>query len=220
MSGVFFEISSGRSGWPYQLASPGTHFFIGACLALPAVESRFIRAVLPSWRIPIYSGLLASLPDLDIVIPHLLGHPVGGFFRHRGFFHAPFFLFLVGTLLAALVTRVRESFLALSTLWTACMITHPLLDAMPAHGAGLMLLVPLSTRRIFFPWRPLDAPPVSARVLLKNPALLIQRPEMPWCAAAAAIGLIGWLAVRWWVSFKRQRRCVVSETPMHSHRHG
>src|ERR1019366_3863980 len=42
------------------MASAIAHFIVGAALALPAIESRTIREVLPRWAIPISCGALAG----------------------------------------------------------------------------------------------------------------------------------------------------------------
>src|ERR1039458_9562945 len=41
------------------MASAIAHFIVGAALALPAIESRTIREVLPRWAIPVSCGVLA-----------------------------------------------------------------------------------------------------------------------------------------------------------------
>src|ERR1035441_8335416 len=74
------------------MASAIAHFIVGAALALPAIESRTIRGVLPRWAIPISCGALAVAPDLDTFAMRVFGIPYGSFFGHRGFFHSPFFL--------------------------------------------------------------------------------------------------------------------------------
>src|ERR1039458_2624340 len=76
------------------MASAIAHFIVGAALALPAIESRTIREVLPRWAIPISCGALAVAPDLDTIAMRAFGIPYGSFFGHRGFFHSPFFLIL------------------------------------------------------------------------------------------------------------------------------
>src|SRR6266513_551932 len=105
------------------MASAITHFIVGAALALPALESRTIRSVMPRWAIPVSSGLLAVAPDLDTFAMRALKIPYSSFIGHRGFFHSPFFLILFSVLLAS-----RLVWLAL--LWAGCAVTHPLLDSM------------------------------------------------------------------------------------------
>src|ERR1017187_8337569 len=83
------------------MASAITHFVVGAALALPAMESRVLRGVLPRWAIPVTSGLLAVAPDLDTVAMQVFHIPHGSLFGHRGFFHSALFLALFAAALAA-----------------------------------------------------------------------------------------------------------------------
>src|SRR3954469_6798355 len=142
-----------------SMASAITHFIVGAALALPAIEFRAMRGVMPPWAIPVSSGLLAVAPDLDTFAMRALGIPYGSFFGHRGFFHSPFFLTLFCAMLAAVVARGAAGWF--TALWAGCSITHPLLDAITDGGSGVMLLFPLSEARIFFPWRPIHVSPLS-----------------------------------------------------------
>jgi hypothetical protein len=57
----------------------------------------------------------------------------------------------------------------------------------------VMLLLPFSRARLFFPWRPIYTPKVEGFLWR---ALLIRRSEIPFCLAAAAIGIAGLLARR------------------------
>jgi inner membrane protein len=184
------------------VSSATGHFLIGAALALPAVQSRELTALLPRWFIPVSSGLLAAIPDLDLAVGRLFGIPDDSFFAHRGFFHSPFFLILYSGALAALVTRghFRQTFGRLWLLWGLCMVTHPLMDALTNGGNGVMLLVPFSRARLFFPWRPLYTPPGGIESLISR-AWILRSSEIPLCVTAAEIGVAGLLARRWlWTS--------------------
>lgn len=169
---------------------------MASALALPAGESRTLRAILPRWAIPVSCGLFGVFPDFDTITMRAFDIPYRSFFGHRGFFHSPFFLTLFAALIAALVARNKLSTLpALASLWAAAAITHPLLDMLTDGGGGVMVLFPFSTRRLFFPWRPIHVSPleisrfgaVAGRVL---------RSELPFCLAAIGIGAAVWAAVR------------------------
>src|ERR1035438_10413708 len=128
------------------MASAIAHFIVGAALALPAIESRTIRGVLPRWAIPISCGALAVAPDLDTFAMRVFGIPYGSFFGHRGFFHSPFFLILLAGSLAAMAAGRRSS---RATVWLGLLgggwaVAHPLLDALTDGGSGVMLLFPFS----------------------------------------------------------------------------
>jgi inner membrane protein len=190
------------------MASAITHFIVGAALALPAMESRTIRDVLPRWAIPASCGALAVAPDLDTFAMRAFGIPYGSFFGHRGFFHSPFFLILLAAGVAAMAARRHSTRAAvwLGLLWAGCAVTHPLLDALTDGGSGVMLLFPFSTDRFFFPWRPIHVSPLGIMRFFGRAGYIL-RSEMPFCIAAVAIGLGGW-----WIAHDRRRmegKCAV-----------
>jgi inner membrane protein len=175
------------------MASAITHFAVAAGLALPAMAAGSLRAVLPRWAIPVTAGLFAVAPDLDTYAMFAFDIPRGSLLSHRGFFHSPFFLILLGFGVAALVARGR-AWLALGSLWSLAAITHPLLDMLTDGGSGVMLLYPLSTDRLFFPWRPIRVSPLGiVRFFDRAGEILLS--EMPFDAAALAIGALGLLLV-------------------------
>jgi inner membrane protein len=186
------------------VASFVTHFFVGACLGLPGLGIPRIRAVLPAWTIPASAGILAAAPDLDLAIPRLLRlfrFQHNNFFGHRGVFHSPAFLILMAIVLAAIVVRrTPRAFVPLAALWAVCMVSHPLLDALTDHGSPVMLLLPFSTARMFFPWRPLHLAPLGAALFWHN-SQMVRRSEIPFCAAAAAIGITSLAIIRGRASF-------------------
>jgi inner membrane protein len=173
------------------MASAITHFIVGAALALPAIESRTIRADLPRWAIPVSCGALAAAPDLDTIVMRAFGIPYGSFLGHRGFFHSPFFLILLAGSLAAMVAGRQSSHAALwlGLLWAPCAVTHPLLDALTDGGFGVMLLFPFSTERWFFPWRPIHVSPLGINRFFGKAGYILQS-EMPFCIAAIAAGAV------------------------------
>lgn len=177
------------------MSSSATHFIIGAALALPAVKCRELTSMLPKWAIPVTSGVLATIPDLDLAGRRALGIPNTSVFAHRGFFHSPFFLLLFAALLAAAVARnySPKAFAWLWFVWGGCLVTHPLLDAMTDGGRGVMLLLPFTEARFFFLWRPLHTALGGTGNLLSR-ALIIRRSEIPFCLGAIAIGISGFLA--------------------------
>ena len=176
------------------MASSITHFVVGAALALPAVRSPGIRAVLrPAWKIPFTCGLLAVAPDLDVYPMLTLGVPYGSFFGHRGFFHSPFFLILLSFALARVIARCSVGPVGL--LWAGASITHPLLDMLTDGGIGVMLLFPVSDVRLFFPWRPIQVSPLGVASFFSRAGDILKS-ELPFCLASIAIGVLGFLAPR------------------------
>jgi inner membrane protein len=161
------------------MASAIAHFIVGAAVALPAMESRSIRARLPPWAIPVSAGLCAVAPDFDTFAMRALDIPYESFFGHRGFFHAPFFLMLVAAAI------VRPAWLAVT--YAASAITHPLLDALTDGGAGVMLLFPFSNARLFFPWRPIHVSPLGILAFFDRAGYIL-RSEFPFCLVAIVMG--------------------------------
>ena len=175
------------------MASSSAHFIVGAALALPALKSRQLTDLLPGWTIPITAGLLAVIPDFDLAGRRLFGIRSPSVFSHRGFFHSPFFLVLFAGAIALIVARSapRKTFLCLWLVWTGCVITHPLLDALTDGGRGVMLLIPFSRARLYFPWHQIHTPDKSVHLFAR--ALLVRATEIPFCAAAIAAGISGLL---------------------------
>lgn len=175
------------------MASASAHFIVGAALALPAIKSRQLTALLPGWALPVSAGLLAMIPDLDLAGRRLFGIRAPSLFSHRGLSHSPFLLILLAAVFALIVARrsSRPTFAYLWLLWAGCMVTHPLLDALTDGGRGVMLLIPFARTRLYFPWRPIHTPEGHVRFLTR--AFLIRSSEIPFCAAAVVAGVSGLL---------------------------
>jgi inner membrane protein len=176
------------------MASPITHFVVGAALALPAVRSARLRRVLPPWATPVIAGLLAVIPDVDVL--WYRGFPSDSALGHRGFSHAAFTLLLCASALAAVIARsCRRGAAQLALIWAASAVTHPLLDMLTDGGSGVMLLFPFSRERLFFSWRPIHVSPLSALRFFSGAGYILKS-ELPFCLAAVAIGVTGFLLQR------------------------
>ena len=178
------------------MASAVSHFIVAAALALPAAGSPIFRRIMPRWGISVSCGLLGAAPDSDTFAMRAFNIPYGSFFGHRGFFHSPFFLILFTAVLAAIVARrqPRRVVLWLTLLWAGAAITHPLLDMLTDGGAGVMLLFPFSDARLFFPWRPIHVSPLDIASFFSQAGYILLS-ELPFCAAAVAIGLAGYVKI-------------------------
>lgn len=92
---------------------------------------------------------LGTLPDLDVVLDY--GDAVANYTHHRGFSHSLWVLEALATLLAFVCARTwRRQGIPFRRWWaffSACLLTHPLLDAFTTYGTQL--------------WWPLPVPPVS-----------------------------------------------------------
>jgi inner membrane protein len=187
------------------VASASAHFIVGAALALPALQSRRLTAMLPpllpAWTLPVSAGLLAMTPDLDLAGRRLFGIRNLSLLSHRGIFHSPFFLIVLTAILAGMLALAiirdspRTTFVYLWLLWAGCILTHPLLDALTDGGRGVMLLIPFTGARLHFIWHPIHTPPRNVHLLAR--AFLIGWSELPFCAAAVAAGISGLLLRRW-----------------------
>jgi inner membrane protein len=151
------------------MASAITHFIVGAALVWPFTESRAIR---------MFAGVIAAAPDLDVYAMA----PYNSFFGHRGFFHSPFFLILLCMLLA-------RGNIRLGALWSAAAITHPLLDMLTDGGLGVMLLVPFSQARLFFPRTPIHVSPIGIARFFSVAGYVLSS-EWPFCLAAVALAAL------------------------------
>lgn len=96
-------------------------------------------------------ALLATLPDLDVLIDY--GTAVANFTQHRGFSHSLFVLAPLSLLLAALLWRWKPElgFPRWLLLTALVLMTHPLLDTFTTYGTQLFwpLGRPLAISSIF-----------------------------------------------------------------------
>ncbi|HXB66614.1 MAG TPA: metal-dependent hydrolase [Candidatus Acidoferrales bacterium] len=199
------------------MASAITHFIVGAAIALPAMQSRALlhvmprpampRPFMPRWALPVTAGLWAAAPDLDTWLMLGFGIPRSSIFSHRGFFHSPFFLILCAALLAAAVAgkHGRRTVAWLALMWAVSAVTHPLLDMLTDGGSGVMLLFPFSIGRFFFPWRPIRVSPLSIARFFDRAGPILWS-ELPFCAAALAVGILG-------LQLAKRRRCHAASEP-------
>jgi inner membrane protein len=117
-----------------------SQFALGAAVAAAAMGSR-TRA----GRAVLWGGVVATLPDLDVLIDH--GDAVQNMVQHRGESHALFWLTLAAPVLASCIAALHhERHLFGRWCWAVwlALVTHPLLDAMTIYGTRLLL--PFSDR--------------------------------------------------------------------------
>ena len=116
-----------------------TQFSLGAVIGIAISPKK-------TPKVAIISGLLASLPDLDVLINY--SNNLDSTINHRGFSHSLFFLTLVSPLLALILFKFFNyidyfrwwliTFLALTT--------HAILDSFTIYGTSLFL--PFSDEKI------------------------------------------------------------------------
>lgn len=187
------------------MASAVGHFIVGTTLALPFTAVPSVRKVVRPVGLMVCAGLLSAAPDLDTLFFGVI--PYAHFFGHRGFFHAPFFAFLVAMALSLLLLALSRSCTILASAWLAAafflaMASHGILDAMTDAGLGVMLFYPFSEGRHFLPWRPFHAPPVRLSSLSLRQVRMMVRSELPIVLVCAAIAGM----VRFALSLHRNRK--------------
>ena len=160
------------------MPSPLGHALGGAAVGLVAG-----RLPLSSWRVPAALGLIACLPDLDLIAG-----------QHSGMTHSAGFTVIAG-LVAYLGSRSGRFALAAAAAYGS----HVLFDFMGLDTAppfGVMALWPFDQAFYMSPWTPL--PPVSRRYWL--PGFWAHTMKV---AAFEAVLFGGALAIAWWQSRRR-----------------
>lgn len=129
------------------------------------------------------SILCSIIPDAD-VIGFSFGISYEHFFGHRGFFHSPFFGFLLSIFLVGVFFRNVEIF---TRQWFFYLIfffllsaSHGILDAFTNGGLGIALLSPLNNTRYFFPWRPIMVSPIGINAFFSQWGLAVIKSELLW----------------------------------------
>jgi inner membrane protein len=112
-----------------------SQFVLGAALAGAVLGQRT-----KARRSLLWGGVVATLPDLDVLFDH--GDAIANMTFHRAESHALLYLTLATPLLAWAIARLHGE-RALLARWCAAvwlaLCTHPLLDAMTIYGTQLLL---------------------------------------------------------------------------------
>ena len=112
-----------------------SQFVLGAALAGAVLGQRT-----KAWKSLLWGGVVATLPDLDVLFDH--GDAVANMTFHRAESHALLYLTLATPLLAWAIARLHGERHLLArwgvAVWLA-LVTHPLLDAMTIYGTQLLL---------------------------------------------------------------------------------
>ena len=146
-----------------------TQFSLGAAIGIAISPKK-------TPKIAIISGLLASLPDLDILIHY--SNDLESVVNHRGFSHSLFFLTLVSPLLALIVFKVFNhiSYFRWWLITFLVLITHTLLDSFTIYGTSLFL--PFSDEKIMLGSIFVIDPIYTLPLLISFVYLLIRK--KPW----------------------------------------
>ena len=110
-----------------------TQAVLGASIAYVTVGGKLGRRSL------LVGAALATLPDLDVLVPH--ADAVDTFTLHRSWSHSLFVLTLASPLLALLLTRLFSSseitFKQMCLMVWLVLFTHPLLDSFTIYGTQI-----------------------------------------------------------------------------------
>ncbi|MBI2883216.1 MAG: metal-dependent hydrolase [Candidatus Methylomirabilis oxyfera] len=149
-------------------------------VAAVAIGALFTQHQLPRrfWLLGVACTLL---PDVDI-LGKLAGIRYGDMLGHRGLTHSLAFaatLALVfGLPISARDPSVSRAYLIFYLF--LCTASHGLLDALTEGGLGVAFFAPFSSRRYFFPWRPLPVSPIGHIGLFTPRGIAIMLREFLW----------------------------------------
>ncbi|MEO9131182.1 MAG: metal-dependent hydrolase [Sphingomonas sp.] len=131
-----------------------THAVVPLCIAVAMGPRRISR------KVALLGGLLAMVPDLDVVGLRL-GVAYADQWGHRGATHSLLAAGMITGLIAVVWPAMRRGWNALFLF--VSMASHGLLDTLTSGGLGAALLWPLNTARYFAPWRPIRVSPIGSR---------------------------------------------------------
>ncbi|MCG6963402.1 MAG: metal-dependent hydrolase [Acidobacteria bacterium] len=180
------------------MSSAFTHALVGAS------GVQLIPDDLPKWRVALVFAVAAVAPDLDVAA-FSLGIPYGHMLGHRGFSHS----LLCAALLAAVASLVVRRWsdggrTGLLRIWVVAFLVvalHGALDAATDAGLGIGFFIPFSSKRYFFPFRPIATSSVNPFRFFSARGLAVLASEALW--VWLPLGLLSGLlqAVRWWRRF-------------------
>lgn len=112
-----------------------TQFVLGA-----TIGSLTLGTTISPRRAAILGGLVATLPDLDVLLP--AADPIEAFVTHRGFSHSVIVHTLVTPVFGLLVERIdsrlaARRWLTWGMIWLA-LVTHALLDSFTTYGTRIL----------------------------------------------------------------------------------
>lgn len=115
-----------------------TQFLLGASVGL-------VVSPVKSRRIALVSGVIATMPDLDILLDH--GNVLANVVNHRGFSHSLIFLTMLSFPLAGIVKKLclKTALNYYQWFWLCfwVLITHAILDSFTIYGTQLFWPLPV-----------------------------------------------------------------------------
>ena len=106
----------------------------------------------------------ATIQDLDVI-----GFEFGIHYRdmlgHRGFSHSILFALILGMFISYFFFKEERTktidFISISWFYFLCAVSHGVFDAMTDGGLGVGFLIPFSSERYFFSFRPIPVSPLN-----------------------------------------------------------
>jgi inner membrane protein len=183
-----------------DMASIISHAAAGAALSIAIAPN---HAPERTWPVAIAA---AVLPDADSLL-HYFGVSYSPVLSHRGFFHSPFLGLIISFLLMLLFFRGEalfsgrwfRYFLVFFLAWSS----HGFLDGLTNGGRGVAFLSPLSSKRYFLPWTPIQVSPMRIQSFFTARGWAVFKNELVWIWLPGLALVLLSRAVRLW-----KKKCV------------
>jgi inner membrane protein len=91
--------------------------------------------------------------------------------------------------------KTHLSFTALAVFFSLAVLSHPLLDMLTDGGSGAALFAPISNKRFFFPWQPIEVSPLGLGFFSRR-GLTVFLSEFVWVWIPAMVILISAMSAR------------------------
>jgi inner membrane protein len=138
----------------------------------------------------VLSVICPMLPDADAVA-FRLGIPYSSALGHRGFFHSLLFSLIIGIVITGIFFREKEflsrEWLLLCGYFSLVSATHGILDAPTNGGPGTVFFSPLTNKRYFFPWTPIEVAPIGIKAFFSAWGMRVLRSEIVWIWIPSAL---------------------------------
>jgi inner membrane protein len=162
------------------------------------------------WKVVAAGSLFAVLPDADVVA-FALGIPYSAMLGHRGLSHSLAFAGALALLLtyawkrhgrvpenSTRATIEEPSAERLAAYLFLAIASHGVLDALTNGGLGVAFFAPFSSRRYFFPWRPILVSPISVHRFFSERGVAVLTSELVivWLPSIA-VAMAAFASRRW-----------------------
>jgi inner membrane protein len=126
------------------------------------------------------AGMVASImPDFDVVA-FKLGIAYSDALGHRGASHSLAFALMLGLLALLCAQPLRSKRVVAFVFVALSALSHAVLDMFTNGGLGVAMWWPVSTERIFAPWRVIEVSPIGISRFLTERGLAVLQSEFVW----------------------------------------